>query len=222
MPLVGILGGTFDPIHYAHLRLAQEIVDNLRLTQVKFVLAARPPHRDNPQTSARHRAEMVRLAIADNPLFALDTRELDRSGPSYSFDTLTSLRAELGAETPLCLIVGADAFLGLPTWHRWRELFELAHVVVAHRPGFTLGSSSPAMPAELWEEWQQRYCADAQIIKTSPHGSILTQETTALDISASAIRELVSRGGNPRYLLPEAVLTYILEHQLYAKDRHES
>ena len=158
---------------------------------------------------------MVRLAVAGNPLFAVDTREFERSSPSYTFDTLTSLRAELGTETPLCLLLGADAFLSLPSWYRWRELFGLAHIAVAHRPGFALDGNSPSMPAELKQEWQRRYSTDPAIIATIPHGHILMRETTALDISASAIRELIACGGSPRYLLPEAVLGYILEHKLY-------
>ena len=115
MPLIGVLGGTFDPIHYGHLRLAQELGEGLGLAQVRFVPASRPPHRSEPGTAPAHRLEMVRLAIAGNALFAPDAREIDPAGPSYTFDTLTSLRAELGSETPLCLLLGADAFLGLPT-----------------------------------------------------------------------------------------------------------
>lgn len=215
MPLIGVLGGTFDPIHYGHLRLAQELAEDLGLAQVRFIPSARPPHRDAPAGEAQHRLEMVRLAVVDNPLFAIDTREFERSSPSYTVDTLTSLRTELGTATPLCLLLGADAFLGLPNWHRWRELFELAHIAVAHRPGFEPGGNSPTMPPELKQEWQQRYSTDPGILATSPHGNILMRGTTALDISASAIRKLITCGGSPRYLLPEAVLGYIFEHQLY-------
>jgi nicotinate-nucleotide adenylyltransferase len=151
---------------------------------------------------------MVRLAIAGNPLFSIDMREFERAGPSYMFDTLSSLRAELGAAAPLYLLLGADAFHGLPAWHRWRELFELAHIVVTHRPGADIAPMAP----ELHAEWQQRY---SEHLPTTPSGTILSREITALDISASAIRESLSRGRSARYLLPESVLGYILKHQLY-------
>jgi nicotinate-nucleotide adenylyltransferase len=214
---VGILGGTFDPIHFGHLRMAQEIGESLGLGEVRFMPAARPPHRAEPHGAARHRAEMVRLAIAGNPLFAIDTREFERDGPSYMFDTLSSLRAELGAVRPLYLLLGADAFLGIATWHRWRELFDLAHMVVAHRPGFALDANNSLMRPELLAEWQRRH------VDTRPDsaaGNILLREITALDISSSAIRAALKHGRSPRYLLPDAVLEYIQTHHLYQKESH--
>ena len=219
---IGILGGTFDPIHFGHLRMAQELGESMGIAQVRFIPAARPPHRTEPQSASWQRAEMVRLAIAGNALFTLDTLELERSGTSYTFDTLTALRAEVGVPAPLYLLLGADAFLGLPSWHRWRELFDLVHIVVAHRPGFTLDADTPAMAQVLREEWQQRHVALPQPL---PYGNILTRESTALDISASAIRALIASHYSARYLLPEAVLAYILEHKLYTatnKESHES
>jgi len=209
---IGLFGGTFDPIHFGHLRLAQELGESLGLSEVRFIPAARPPHRSEPHTPAKHRVKMARLAIADNSLFTLDAREIERAGPSYTFDTLTSLRAELGAKIPFYLLLGADAFLGLPSWHRWRELFGLAHIAVAYRPGFTLDAGSPLMAPELRAEWQQRYCADPS---SGAYGTILSREITALDISASAIREQLALGGSPRYLLPDSVLGYIHQHKLY-------
>src|SRR5262245_56588121 len=134
---VGILGGTFDPVHYGHLRLALEIGERSGFAEVRFIVAGTPPHRTAPRTTGAQRLQMVKLATAGNPLFAVDDRELKRTGPSYTFDTLTELRSERGAAQPLCLLVGADAFLEIATWHRWTELFGLAHVVVAHRPGFS-------------------------------------------------------------------------------------
>ena len=213
MQAIGLFGGTFDPIHFGHLRLAQELSESLGLSEVHFVPAAHPPHRSEPHSPAQHRVEMARLAIAGNSLFTLDTREIERSGPSYTFDTLTSLRAEFGAKMPFYLLLGADAFLGLPTWHRWRELFGLAHIAVAHRPGFSLDAGSPLMAPELRVEWQQRYCAHPS--SSDAHGTILSREITALGISASAIRERLAQGSSPRYLLPEPVLGYILQHKLY-------
>jgi nicotinate-nucleotide adenylyltransferase len=209
---IGILGGTFDPIHFGHLRMAQELGESLNLGEIRFMPAARPPHRGEPHSAGQHRAELVRLAIAGNTLFSLDMREFGREGPSYMYDTLDSLRADLGAAIPLYLLLGADAFLGLPTWYRWRELFDLAHIAVAHRPGFVLDADSALMPVDLRVEWRQRYSDSPPATSC---GAILSHEITALDISASAIRETLSRGRSARYLLPQSVLGYILEHQLY-------
>jgi len=135
---IGILGGTFDPIHFGHLRLAEEMLELASLSQIRFIPTGIPPHRDEPQVSAQHRNAMVRLAITDQPAFVLDEREARRTTPCYTVDTLRELRDELGAAQPLCLLMGGDAFLQLHTWHEWEQLFELAHIVVGYRPGFTL------------------------------------------------------------------------------------
>ena len=213
MQAIGILGGTFDPIHFGHLRMAQELHDELELAAIRFVPAASPPLRAAPQTSAAQRAEMVRLAIAGNPAFGLDLRELARTGPSYTFDTLSELRAELGANVPLALLLGGDAFLGLPGWHRWQELPQLAHMVVAHRPGAV--PDATRMPPELQALWQQRASANSADLHSSAAGRIFLQRITALDISASHIRRTLQQGHSARYLLPEAVSDYIGAHRLY-------
>lgn len=212
MQALGILGGTFDPIHFGHLRIAQELAEGLALDEVRFIPAARPPHRAEPDGAAVHRAEMVRRAISGNPYFSIDMREFGREGPSYMIDTLASLRAELGVEVPIYLIVGADAFLSLSTWHRWQELFDMVHIAVAHRPGHVLDTSNPLMRPAMRSEWRHRYC---ETMPESAAGSILSCDVAALDISSSAIRKILSHGHSPRYLLPDAVLDYILEHQLY-------
>lgn len=213
---IGLFGGTFDPIHYGHLRLAQELATGLGLEEVRFVPAGRPPHRESPAVSAQQRLEMARLAIAGNPLFTLDAREILQEAPSYTVDTLAELRRELGNAQPLCLFMGADAFLGLATWHRWQELFGLAHIVVAHRPGFPQAGWAESMPATLRQEFAQRLQPDARTLREAPHGAILAQVITALDISASHIRMSLRAGISPRYLLPDAVLDYIQTHRLYA------
>ncbi len=214
MQSIGILGGTFDPIHFGHLRMAQELAEDLNFQAVRFIPAYQPPHRSQPQGLAGHRLEMVRLAIAGNPRFLLDLREFERGGASYMVDTLASLRAEFGADAPLYLLLGVDAFLGLPAWHRWRELFGLAHLVVAHRPGFTLDAG---MTPELRTEWQQRHTIQPD---QSACGHILSREITALDISASAIRNAIAQGRSVRYLLPDTVNDYIQHHHLYQKETH--
>ena len=211
---VGVLGGTFDPVHFAHLRLAQELAAAIGLTKVLFVPSGTPPHRSTPAVSAEHRREMVRIAIAGNALFDLDDRELHRDGPSYTYDTVTGLRAELG-ERPLCLLLGADAFAALTTWHRWKELFEVAHLVVAYRPGHALRELEASLPAALRKVFQQRLAPDAGPLRQNPAGAVLMQETTGLDISATRIRALCGTGRSARYLLPDGVLEYIERNHLY-------
>lgn len=218
---IGVLGGTFDPIHVGHLRLAEEVADACKLALVHFIPAAVPPHRVSPQVTAADRLEMTRLAIAGNPRLALDDRELARTGPSYTFDTLTELRREVGATRPICLILGADAFLDLATWHRWHELFTLAHVVVAHRPGFPVDSWGQRMPQPLAREYESRRMMQPLATHWAPAGGISTIPITALDISATRIREGLCAGRSQRYLIPDAVLDYIRSRSLY-KEMDES
>ena len=212
---IGLLGGTFDPIHFGHLRLAQELADALGLARVRFIPSGTPPHRNPPQVNGAHRLEMVRIAIAGNPHFESDDREIRRDGISYTYDTLTELREELG-ERPLCLLMGADAFAALTTWHRWQELFDLAHVVIAHRPGFRLQDLQASLPAPLRKIYLQRLAGTPGSLRAHA-GSVFTCEITALDISATRIRALLAQGSSPRYLAPEAVLEYI-DHNLLYKD----
>lgn len=210
---VGLLGGTFDPIHHAHLRLAHEAQAACGLDHVRFVPSATPPHRDTPGATAEQRLAMVELAIADHPGFVADRRELDRTQPSYTIHTLESLRTEFGAGRPICLLLGADAFRLLETWHRWRDLFAFAHLVVAHRPGFDPQPDTPA----LAEEYRRRL-TEAPALASHPAGGILPLAITPLDISASAIRAERLAGGSPRYLLPDSVLGYIESHHLYQRE----
>ena len=213
MPPIGVFGGTFDPIHFGHLRLAEEMADALGLDRVLFIPAGQPPHRDAPRTAATHRLEMVRRAIAGNPRFAADAREVLRQQPSYTVDTLTALRAELGDAQPLWLLLGADAFLDLPSWHDWRRLFELANIAVAARPGAQL-MQSDAIMEPLQGEVSHRLVAGNRSA-AGRAGSVLLRATPPLDISATTIRDTLARRGSARYLLPDAVLDYIHEHQLY-------
>jgi nicotinate-nucleotide adenylyltransferase len=212
---VGIFGGTFDPIHFGHLRLAQELAESMHMAEVRFLPGGTPPHRARPQVTSEQRLEMARLAIGSNPLFSIDDREVKRSGPGYTVDTLTEVRQELGPKRPLCLLLGADAFLELATWHRWHELFTLAHVVVAHRPGFPPESWPARMPEPLAREYAARQLHQPFAVHLSPAGGIATQAIAALDISASMIRDSLARGVSPRYLLPDPVLDYIRSHSLY-------
>ncbi len=209
-----MLGGTFDPVHIAHLRLAEELADGIGLSKVRFIPTGAPPHRGAPRVIGAHRMEMVRLAIAGNPRFEADDREIRRQGICYTFDTLNELRAELG-DRPLCLLMGSDAFSALTTWHRWEELFDLAHIVIAHRPGFSLQQLQSSLPGPLRKIYLQRLAASTGILRRDSAGAIFAREITALDIAATQIRGLLAGGASARYLVPDAVLDYIETNRLY-------
>lgn len=215
--MIGIFGGTFDPIHFGHLRLAQEAVSALGLQQVQFIPAGEPWQRGAPRAPASQRLEMVKLACASNPQFMVDDREIRRHGPSYTVDTLTELRTELGSDRPLCLLLGADAFLGLVTWHRWQDIFCLAHCAVAHRPGFAQSSWAGNMPPALQQALAERQTTDPSALTKTPAGQILIYPLTPLEISASHIRTELQQGKSPRYLVPDTVLDYISQNKLYSE-----
>jgi nicotinate-nucleotide adenylyltransferase len=206
---MGIFGGTFDPIHYGHLRSALELLEAIGLSEVRFLPAGSPPHRDVIHADAPTRVALVRAALDGEPRFLLDDRELRREGPSYSVDTLLDLRAEF-AHRSLCLIVGMDAFLGLPQWHQWREILELAHLVVAHRPGWQAPQSGT-----LGELLADRGTGRADDLHESRAGRVYIRAVTQLEISSSAIRELVRAGRDPRYLVPEPVCRLLAESGCY-------
>lgn len=206
---IALLGGTFDPIHIGHLRSALELRDQLGFERIHLVPARRPPHRAEPGASAQQRLRMLELALAGETQLCADARELQRAGPSYTFDTLSEMRAELGADCSLSLIMGVDAFAGLDTWHRWRELPSLAHIVVMARPDTTLPLAGPV--GQLLRERQ----AAPEVLQRQPCGAIVPVALTPLPISATAIRALVRAGRSPRYLVPDAVWSYIRDHALY-------
>ncbi|HEX7324085.1 MAG TPA: nicotinate-nucleotide adenylyltransferase [Rhodanobacteraceae bacterium] len=197
---LAIFGGTFDPVHIGHLRAAWEASEALG-AEVRLVPAKIPPHRPQPLASAAERAELLRVALAGQERLALDLRELDRPGPSYTVDTLQSLRGEIGPARPLVLLIGADAFAGLSTWHQWRRLFELAHVCVLTRP-----AQIPAMPDALATEVDARRIADVAILRARPAGGVLDLVVSALGISATRIRNLLAAGRDPHWLVPQALL----------------
>ena len=210
---LGILGGTFDPVHNAHLRLAEEARERLDLAGVLLIPAGLPPHRQPPQAAPNQRLAMVRQAVAANPALTVDAAEIEAAGPSYTVPTLERLRREHGDRRSLVLLLGADAFLGLTTWHRWQDLFGLAHIAIATRPSHVLEPEhmAPALAAEFVAR-QTRSAAD---LAASPAGRIVPFGITPLDISATAIRAALSTGRSARYLLPDGVLDYISLHRLY-------
>ena len=215
MQSIGIFGGTFDPIHFGHLRMAEELRVQLGLEQVRFLPSARPPHRDHTHTSTEHRTAMARLAIADNPAFVLDTLELERDGPSYTVDTLRDLRGTFGPDTPLMLLIGSDAFLGLSTWHRWQELTKYAHIVVASRPGAEFNPET--LPPALHAFWQRHVTHHLHDLNALTAGRLFWQPITALDVASHKIRDAYAKNFSTRYLLPETVRDYIESHHLYAR-----
>ncbi|MFZ5621703.1 MAG: nicotinate-nucleotide adenylyltransferase [Pseudomonadota bacterium] len=207
--MIGIFGGTFDPIHFGHLRCAWEIAEQLALREVRMLPARVPPHRDQPVASADQRRRLLELALAGQTLLRLDTRELERDGPSYMVDTLSSLRGEVNDE-PLCLILGQDAFNGLDTWHRWEAIPGLAHLVVITRPGSALADSGPVRALV-----ERCGVESADELRARPAGAVLFRTVTPLAISASGIRDLLAEGRSPRYLLPDAVLDCVQREGVY-------
>ena len=206
---VGLLGGTFDPIHFGHLRSAVEVREYLALDELRLVPNARPPHRDRPGASAQQRLEMVCLATAADASLLVDDCELRRDRPSYTVDTLESLRADLGPAATLFLIVGWDAFSGLPSWYRWEELLQLASLVVLQRP-----EQDQELPEVLKDLLAARSVSGPNDLQAT-HGEILCLAQTPLAISATHIRSLIQAGRSPRFLLPDSVLGYIETNGLY-------
>ncbi len=204
--MLGVYGGTFNPVHYGHLRTALEVKELFGLEQLRMVPCRLPPHREQPDADGETRLAMLELAIAGTPGLTADRRELDRNGPSYMVDTLASLREESPADG-IVLFIGADAFAGLEHWHRWQALFDHAHIVVMTRPACKM----PEMTVFLHE----RLCEDRRQLMHQPAGLLFFQAVTALDISATMIRRLIAEGRNPKFLLPDNVIAYIRQHQLY-------
>ncbi len=205
---VGIFGGTFDPVHIGHLRVALELKEHLGLSVMHMIPAARPPHREQPAVSAQQRFEMLQLALANAAGMVADDREIRREGPSYTIDTLAEFRREIGSE-PLCLCIGMDALWGLSIWHRWRELLDFTHIVVAARPGWKLPHSGEVF--ELVDDHR----AEVDVMMQRPHGNIAIVEMALLPVSATGIRQALQRNASIRYLVPEAVLDYIEANGLY-------
>ena len=211
MEPIGLFGGTFDPIHYGHLRTAFELWQSLKLAEVRFLPSGTPPHRDETVASAELRLAMVKAAVADQPAFVVDDREVRRTGLSYSVDTLTELRNE-NPDRSLCLLLGMDAFLGLPSWHRWRELLELTNLVVVNRPGWKAPLSGP-----LGEVLVDRGTGTIRDLHEQKAGRIYVHAVTQLEISSTELRQQLVAGRDPRYLVADPVRRIIIETGCYAE-----
>lgn len=211
--MIGVYGGTFNPVHYGHLRTALEVGEIFGLQQLRMIPCRLPAHRQPPEVAAEQRWQMLQRGLADTPPLLADRRELDRDGPSYMVDTLQSL-AEENPEQGLLLFIGNDAFAGLEGWHRWQQLFAYAHVVVMTRPGHPLPKLSPWLDARLTNDAGQLHQQNA--------GLLYFQAVTGLEISATAIRKLIAAGRDPKFLLPDAVIDYIRQHHLYSSSNQDS
>ncbi|MGX5833542.1 nicotinate-nucleotide adenylyltransferase [Aeromonas piscicola] len=206
---IGLLGGTFDPIHIGHLRPAIEARDAIGLAEIRLIPNHIPPHRANPFCSSEQRLAMVKLAAAENAGFVVDERELRRDTPSWTIDTLIELRQAL-PDTPLCFLMGMDSLLGLPGWHRWQELLDHAHLVVNVRPGW-----QPEYPREVAELLARHHTMDATALHRCLAGHIWLADNQPIELSATRLRALLAAGEDPRYLLPPSVADYIRQQGLY-------
>jgi len=208
-PAVGIMGGTFDPVHFGHLRSALDIAQDLNLANVYLMPNSVPPHKKQPSANNVQRLKMLRLATADCPNIEIDTRELNTEGKSYSVLALQALRQEL-PDTPLCFLMGMDSLLSLPKWHRWQELLSLCHIVVSQRPGWPLPQTG-----EIAELVAKHRCHHSDQLQQQLYGHIMIHEAYPLAISSSQIKQLIGANKSPQYLLPQDVISYINQQQLY-------
>ena len=207
---IGIMGGTFDPIHFGHLRTALELYQSYELAEVRLIPCYQPVHRKVPVASPEHRLAMVRSAMSDEKSLTVDDCEIQRGTPSYTIETLEELHKKM-PNTPLCLIMGIDALLGFPSWHRFEDILNLAHLIVAHRPQYHLPHTG--IIADLLKERLKHH---SSALHECLAGNIILHPVTALEISASDIRKQIASGLNPRYLLPDSVYHYIKQHGVYS------
>jgi nicotinate-nucleotide adenylyltransferase len=212
---IGLFGGTFDPVHFGHLRLATELAEAFHLEKVVFIPAGLPYHRGrDAHATSEERLTMLKLATARDARFDVDDRELRRGGNTYTYDTLAEIRAERGPDTPLVFLCGTDAFAKIDTWHRWTEIFDLAHFAVAVRADdenwFSTGPGT--IPRAAWP----RITLDPHELARTPAGKVMTFAMTPLSISSTAIRAAAGEGASIRYLTPDAVVEFIRSHNLYS------
>ncbi len=206
---IGIFGGTFDPVHYGHLRAALEALEMLKLRDFRLLPAGTPPHRANTFATADQRLDMLNLALSRYPELQVDDREVRREGSSFMVDSLREIRKEEG-DVPILMMIGQDAANVLDQWHEWQVLFDLAHLVIMRRP-----ESKHIYSGTLFEQVQPRLVNSPDQLQNTPAGLILPLEVTQLAISSTEIRRQIGAGLSPRFLLPDSVIDYILGHRLY-------
>ena len=212
---IGLFGGTFDPIHYGHLRAAYEILYALNLNEIRFIPCGNPYHRDHAHTDAELRLQMVNVAIKEQKDFLIDDREVRQKKLSYSIDTLISLREDY-IDSPLCLIIGMDVFLSLHKWHRWKEILNFAHIIIAHRPGWSLPNFGT-----LGDLIKNKRTNNIKDLHVTTHGSIYIQSITQIEISSTEIRNSITKGLNLNFLVPESVIDIIKKFNLYTSESNE-
>tara|TARA_E500000331_G_scaffold163799_1_gene158770 strand:+ start:1024 stop:1710 length:687 start_codon:yes stop_codon:yes gene_type:complete len=219
---IGVLGGTFDPIHFAHLRLAEEVAEAFSLNTVRLIPSANPPHRMSPSASAKDRLKMVELALnTARKQLVPDGRELTRVGKSYMVDTLKDIRIE-HPNASINLILGTDAFIKLTTWHEWQLLFSLANIIVASRPNLPISQLRDNLERDLASEYNNRKRYDRELLHSSSHGLIFTYEFTSLEVSGTSLRKRIPNKLSLKYLLPDNVIDYIQNNDLYKEINPES
>lgn len=206
---IGLFGGTFDPIHIGHLRVALELKQRLGLDEMRLLPCHIPPHRYTPVAEPEQRAAMVKLAVADCSELIIDEIELANDEPSFSIHTLEILREQFGPEVSLCLSMGMDSLMNLSTWHRWRELLTLGHIIVAARPKSELPKTGEIA------DFIRQHEGDKVSLHAQASGSIVIAQSSLLPISATAIREMLLQQESPQFLLPDSVLSYIEANGLY-------
>ena len=217
--LIGLLGGTFDPIHNGHMRLSLECYYRVGLSEVMLIPCGHPVHRSEPEVNAQQRFEMANLAISclDDPRFSVNGLEIERMGVSYTIDTLTDLVANKPFNCHYCLILGADAIQSFPTWRDWQKILELCHIIVVQRSGYPIDGVNPPL------DWMKDHLVSSrQALKDLTAGAIYIVEMPLIDLSATYIRSLLHNQMSPQFLVPDAVYQYIKDQQLYQGDRHKS
>ena len=206
--MIGIFGGTFDPVHYGHIKPALSVKLALGLEQLRFIPNREPPHRETPWLDVDQRLSLLKSALAGYEDVVVDERELRREGPSYMVDTLLSLKQDFPGQD-FCLIIGMDAFMGVNRWHRWRELFELCHIVVTQRPGFDESVATQHMDADDANFLLQKITRNISDLSLQSAGKILLQSVPQLDISSTMIRDSLSRGEDISQWMPAAAYTQL-------------
>lgn len=220
--MIGIFGGSFDPIHFGHIKSAMALLERFDFDQLRFIPCQLSPHKEIVHASAYHRWQMLNLVCSSNEKFIADDRELKRNAPSYTIDTLQELREEYGEQQSLVLILGLDAYLSFCKWYRYKEILSLCHIVLLQRPGYSLPNGSPNGSLDSSqvvgcekECYELNGTEDFRTIATTPCGKIYASDLEIIDVSSTTIRELISKGKQPKYLLPGNVWNYIRRNKLY-------
>jgi len=213
--MLGIYGGSFDPIHFGHIKTALMLLEHFEFEQIKFVPCQLSPHKPYAHVHARHRWQMLNLVCRSNDKLNVDDRELKRKPPSYTIDTLLELRSEYGKQQSIAIIMGLDAYLSFCAWHRYKEILPLCHIILLQRPGYTLDDKPDADTVCEKNYYDAHSTEDFDDLKNSPCGKIFMSHLEQYDISSTQIRQTIKQGEQPNYLIPGNVWNYIRRNDLY-------